>query len=84
MRDLNEIISELNDRLALAEVDARESHKAARNSHGAGYDRGYADALKELLSELIETPASPEAGVGTGVDGPPSRGARPDHSSAGD
>ena len=36
-----------------AKKEAAESHKEAMNSYGAGYDRGYADALGFLLEELF-------------------------------
>lgn len=42
----------LQERLAEAEQEAAESHRDAMNSYGAGYDRGYADALKWVLNDL--------------------------------
>ena len=49
---MGRIVDSLQTRLSDAEMDTRESHKAAPNSYGAGYDRGYADALMEVLSEI--------------------------------
>jgi hypothetical protein len=49
---MNSILESLLERIADAEREALESHKAAMNSYGAGYDRGFADALKELLAEI--------------------------------
>lgn len=40
------------EQLENAERDAKESHKVAMNSYGAGYDRGMADALKNILDEI--------------------------------
>lgn len=37
------------ERLEDARRDADESHRAAMNSYGAGYDAGYRDALKRAL-----------------------------------
>lgn len=34
-----------------AEADARDSHKLAMNSYGAGYDAGYLAALKLILEK---------------------------------
>lgn len=42
----------LRERLTEANSEAQESHRAAMNSYGAGYDRGYADALQEALTQL--------------------------------
>ena len=49
---MGSIIDSLRERKADADRDAAESHKAAMNSYGAGYDRGFADAIKEVLSEI--------------------------------
>lgn len=49
---MNQIIEELHERLDDAEREARESHKVAMNSYGAGYDRGFADAIKEILTSI--------------------------------
>lgn len=51
---LNGILSRLRERISGAEGDAERSHKAAMNSYGAGYDRGFADALKEVLTEITD------------------------------
>lgn len=49
---LGRIIGDLRDRLAAAESDAQESHKEAMNSYGAGYDRGFADAIQQIIIEI--------------------------------
>jgi hypothetical protein len=49
---MNSILERLRDKIGDAEEEAAESHKAAMNSYGAGYDRGYADALKEMLADI--------------------------------
>lgn len=36
-------------------IEATESHKTAMNSYGAGYDCGYADAMKEALAQLEQS-----------------------------
>lgn len=46
------ILTRLRIKIDDAEMDARESHSEAMNSYGAGFDRGYADALKELWQEI--------------------------------
>lgn len=40
-----------------ADERAAESHAEAMNSYGAGYDRGYADALLAVQQELKERAA---------------------------
>jgi hypothetical protein len=42
----------LEDEINEAEDEAADSHKLAMNSYGAGYDRGYADALKHVKEHL--------------------------------
>lgn len=49
---MDELLEHLRDKIEDAEAEAQESHKAAMNSYGAGFDRGYADALKEVLNEI--------------------------------
>ena len=39
----------MEEDLEHAETEAKESHKLAMNSYGAGYDRGFADGLKRAL-----------------------------------
>ena len=46
------ILDDLRERIADAEREAKESHKAAHNSYGAGYDRGFADALTEIFASI--------------------------------
>ena len=48
------------DELEAAELEAKESHKAAMNSYGAGSDAGYVAALKLVLSKLGPTAAGDE------------------------
>ena len=50
------VVDELTD----AEDEAKESHKAAMNSYGAGHDAGYVAALKIVLSKLGPTAAGDE------------------------
>lgn len=50
--ELNHIRDELSDRLRQAQAEAEESHKSAMNSYGAGYDRGFVDALTEAICKL--------------------------------
>ena len=45
-------MSELNDLINDAEQRAAESHGAAMNSYGAGYDSGYLAGLKEAKRVL--------------------------------
>ena len=40
---------QLEEELTRVEVEAGISHRMAMNSYGAGYDRGYADALKRAI-----------------------------------
>lgn len=47
------IIRDLRERLVDAEQEAAESHKAAMNSYGAGYDAGYADAIRETIRGIV-------------------------------
>ena len=49
-----EIILILKDMIKDAQKDANESHKAAMNSYGAGFDAGYVDGLDHAL-QLLET-----------------------------
>jgi hypothetical protein len=49
-----ELLLELDNRIGWAEEEARESHKVAMNSYGAGYDRGFAEALKEIRNLVNE------------------------------
>lgn len=49
---MNRILEDLRERLSDAEREAKESSAAAMNSYGAGYDRGFADALKEILTSI--------------------------------
>lgn len=51
-RTMNSLLEKMRDRLDDAEHDAGESHKVAMNSYGAGYDRGFADAIKEILTDI--------------------------------
>ena len=42
----------LKDEINRARTEADESHKAAMNSYGAGYDAGYRDGLSRALQML--------------------------------
>lgn len=44
----------MRERESEAEVEARESHKTAMNSYGAGYERGYVDALIEARKQYLD------------------------------
>jgi hypothetical protein len=43
-----EIIAELDLRIARATEEADEAHRFAMHSYGAGYNRGYLNALREI------------------------------------
>lgn len=49
---MDRILADLRERIEDAEVEAQESHVAAMNSYGAGFDRGYADALREFWQSI--------------------------------
>jgi hypothetical protein len=53
---LQEVRESLEERLREAEEDVRNSSRIAPNSHGAGYDRGYLDALRETLAMITGEP----------------------------
>lgn len=44
--------AEIDERLDDAAREAAESHKIAPNSYGAGYDAGFAAALRELRDRI--------------------------------
>lgn len=44
----------LADELARAHTNANESHKAAPNSYGAGYDAGYRAAIGDVAARLSD------------------------------
>lgn len=48
----NLIAKHLRERLVDAEEDAKESHRIAMNSYGAGYDRGYAVAIRATIADI--------------------------------
>lgn len=56
MVDVQKFISDL---LPEAESEAAESRRLAMNSYGAGYDRGYVDALKEVLGFINDNRLTP-------------------------
>ena len=49
---MGQIIASLRERYADAKDEAAASHKIAHNSYGAGYDAGFAEALRELIAEI--------------------------------
>ena len=49
---MDRILADLRDRIEDAEEEAQESHREAMNSYGAGFDRGYASALKDLWQSI--------------------------------
>jgi len=59
----------LSDEIERAAEDAEESHVEARNTYGAGYDRGYVNALKavegrgvsDMYASLVEVVAATDA-----------------------
>jgi hypothetical protein len=44
----------LSEEISDRETNAREAHKIAMNSYGAGYERGSADALRAAESMIVE------------------------------
>lgn len=54
MKTASEIVAIIKDRLSDAERDEAESHKTAMNSYGAGYDSGFASALREVLHQITD------------------------------
>jgi hypothetical protein len=50
--ELNQIRDELNAILAHYQSAAEETHQLAPNSYGAGYDKGYVDALTVVICKL--------------------------------
>lgn len=42
----------LAEEISRCEVDATESHRKSMNSYGAGFDRGYANALKDVMDKI--------------------------------
>ncbi len=49
---IQELYERLNERIVEANQDAKESHKMAMNSYGAGYDCGWRDALNVVLNTI--------------------------------
>lgn len=49
---LKNIVFDIRHRFRGARSKAEETEAVAHNSYGAGYDRGYADALGELIEHL--------------------------------
>lgn len=49
---LASIIADIRERLADAQKDSAESHRAAMNSYGAGHDAGRVDAFREVLQSI--------------------------------
>lgn len=49
---MNNLLLHIRERHSEANDDAKESHRDGMNSYGAGYDRGYADALSELFEHI--------------------------------
>lgn len=52
LASMNNILSSLRSRLEDADIDRLESIKDAPNSYGAGYDAGYASAIREIITDL--------------------------------
>ena len=50
---ISELAAWLADEISNANEDAHTSHKQAMNSYGAGYDKGFADALERVRLYLI-------------------------------
>lgn len=50
----------IEDLLDRAQHSATESSRIAMNSYGAGYDRGYAEALQVVFANLPKTIAQAE------------------------
>ncbi len=49
---MDAIISELRERLIDARTESAESSKIAYNSYGAGYDAGYAQAIRDTIAGI--------------------------------
>ena len=49
---MEELLIRLRDKIEDAELEANASDAVSPDSYTAGYDMGYADALKELWREL--------------------------------
>lgn len=56
---MNSILVRLGERLADAEGEVKSSSKAAMNSYGAGYDAGFAAALRETITDITGDEPSP-------------------------
>lgn len=52
------LIEEIRSRFDEARAKAAETEAIDPNSYGAGFDRGYSDALGELLEYVTEATAS--------------------------
>ena len=53
---VDQVRAEIEDRLPMAREEAADSSASAMNSYGAGYDRGYLDALEQLLRFITTAP----------------------------
>lgn len=51
---MDNLLEVIRERLALAELEVKRSFKASMNSYGSGYDRGFADALREIENIILE------------------------------
>ena len=51
--EMARILEEIEFLLISARADASESHSAAMNSYGAGYDSGFAEALRVSLNIVL-------------------------------
>jgi hypothetical protein len=49
---MDRLLGRLRVNIEDAEIEAKESYKEAMNSYGAGFARGYADALKEVWAGI--------------------------------
>ena len=56
---MNDLIQRIHERWEDALKTSNASFKSDHNSYGAGYDGGFADALKEVLTDITgEEPVS--------------------------
>lgn len=55
---MDALLSEIRSRFREARAKAERTEKIAHNSYGAGFDRGYSDALGELLESITGDAAS--------------------------
>ncbi len=58
---MNSTLERLHEKWKDAEEAARESRAEAMNSYGAGFDRGFADGILEIIVDITGTNPAEEA-----------------------